>query len=61
VGLGVRCVPRSVFRHSTCVAVVSHAAAVKMEPVRVDQAIRSEKGKDPIAINPLKTKRVCFI
>jgi hypothetical protein len=42
-GLGMRCVPRSLLRYSTCVAVVSHAAAVKMEPVRVDQAIRSEK------------------
>jgi hypothetical protein len=33
---------------------VSHAAAVKMEPVRADQAIRSEKGKDLIAIKAFK-------
>jgi hypothetical protein len=32
--LGMRCVPRSVFRYSTCVTVASHAAAVKMEPVK---------------------------
>src|SRR5215470_10826990 len=53
-GLDMRCVPRSVFRYSTCVAVVSHAAAVKTEPVRVDQVIRSEKGKDFIAIKIFK-------
>jgi hypothetical protein len=53
-GLGMRCAPRSVFRYSTCVAIVCHAAAVKLEPVRVDQAIRSEKGKDLIAIKVFK-------
>jgi hypothetical protein len=46
--------PRSVIGDSTCVAVVPHAAAVKMEPVRVDQAIRSENGKDLLVINGFK-------
>jgi hypothetical protein len=53
-GLRMRCVPRSVFRYSTCVAVVSHAAGVKMEPLKVYQVIRSEKAKDLLAIKRFK-------
>ena len=40
------CVPRSVFRHNSCVPLASHAAGVKMDPVKVGKVICSEKGKD---------------
>jgi hypothetical protein len=53
-GVDIRSFPRPVFRYSTCVAVVSNAAGVKMEPVKVDQVIRSEKGKDILAITGFK-------
>jgi hypothetical protein len=32
------------------ITVVSHAAGVKMEPVKVNKVIRSEKGKDLVVI-----------
>ena len=37
--------PWSVFSYNSCVPGASHAAGVKMEPVKVDNVIRSENGK----------------
>jgi len=42
----IRRVPLSVFRYNDCVPVMSHAAGVKVEPVKVNKMIRSEKWKD---------------
>ena len=39
------CVPRSVFRYNSCVPLASHAAGVKMDPVKVGKVICSEKWK----------------
>jgi len=44
------CVPRSFFSYSSCVPVVSRAAGADMEPVKVDNVIRSGKGKYLLAL-----------
>jgi hypothetical protein len=38
----------------SAVPVVSHAAGVKMEPVKVAKVIRSEKGKDFLVVKGFK-------
>jgi hypothetical protein len=53
-GQSISCVPRTVFSFNTCVPVVSHAAGVKIEPVKVAKVIRSEKGKNHLVIEGFK-------
>ena len=45
-GGGIFCIPQLVFSYDSCVPVASYAAGGKMEPVKVDKVINSEKGKD---------------
>ena len=45
---------RGHFSGITCVPVLSHAAGVKMEPVKVAKVIRSEKGKDLLVTKGFK-------
>jgi len=40
----------------SAVPVVSHAAGVKMEPVKVAKVIRSEKGKDLLVVKGFKLR-----
>jgi len=40
--------------HFSGIAVVSHVAAVKMEPVKVAEVILSKKGKDLLVIKGFK-------
>ena len=53
-GQSISCVPRSVCSYNSCVSVVSHAAGVKMEPVKFAEVIPSEKGKDLLVIKGFK-------
>jgi len=53
-GQTISCVPRSLLSCDSCVPVVSHAAGVKMEPVKFAEVIPSEKGKDLLVIKGFK-------
>ena len=53
-GQSISCVPLSVFSCNSCVPVVSHVAAVKMEPAKVAEVIRSEKENDLLVITGFK-------
>jgi hypothetical protein len=48
------CVLRSRLRYTTCAAVASHAAGVNVEPVKVEQMICSENGKNLLVIKGFK-------